>query len=61
LRRRPTHLHGEGAEAKEALGVLLAHLGDMIVEEFRDLQAVLGFGPVRKHDWHCTDDLDVDA
>ena len=45
-------LHGDGAQAEEALGLLRHHGVDVVVEEAREVERVLALGPVREHDGH---------
>ena len=59
-RREFRRLHRHGAQADEAPGVVRHDAGDVVVEESREIQGVLGPGPVAEHDGHGRDDLDVD-
>ena len=54
-------LHGHGAQPHVVLGVLLRQLGDVVVQEPRQIDAILGFGPVREHDRNGANHLNLHA
>jgi hypothetical protein len=52
-------LHGDSAQANESGGVAMTNIGDVIVQEFRNFEAIFGFGPVAEHHRNGAEDLNI--
>jgi hypothetical protein len=59
--RRLRRLHGQRAEAGEAAGMGAHDRGDVVVQEPREVERVLGLRPVAEHDGHRRERLHADA